>query len=373
MKGQRWLAALAAVLLAVCCRGETQAEGLETHVFRCLAVGMDLFVTQENTAPCSANNAERAADLFADFLPADARVTQCVNGPSSISGLEKAIREAFGGAGEEDTSLLYLSTHGIRWEEDGTQGTVLVLSDGKTEDLLSPEELRAMLDPVPGKKVLILDCCYAGAFAEAFESEAYHVLVSCGAGERSYFWTAGEHGGTGYFTAAMENALRASDPEQIDPDGDGRISLSELAGRIREIYGVAEVGFWPAEDVEPLFFLPEDRSGRERILGVRFDPPKTENGQISLSFRFRTEQKTKLEYRLVPAGEAGWDFEKAVHLPDRERAGRTRGLLAPGEKERMLRFSAAIAGEHGEVLVQVIAWRGQEPVPECSRRIRREE
>lgn len=360
----------AAVLLALAvlsaCAGRAPAAAEEAHVTRCLAVGMDRFVTQENTAPCSAANAEHMAALLGDFLPEGTQVTARMDGPGTAGELETVIRETFRGAAEGDVSLLYLSTHGVIWEEEGKTGTALILSDGEREDALTPEGLRRMLDPVPGKKVLILDACYSGAFAEALGGEGCRVLASCGAGEKSYFWTA-EETGTGYFTAALENALRASAKEQIDPNGDGRVSLEELAGRIREIYGVSAVTDRPEGDQDPLFLLPEDRHAEARVLEIRFDPAAENGGQVILGFRFRTEERTKLEYRLVPAGPDGWDFGRTVHLPDRERTGRVRGLLAPGEKERQLRFSAGLLGELGRALLQVVSLHGKTPVPECTR------
>jgi uncharacterized caspase-like protein len=132
-------------------------------------------------------------------------------------------------AGEADTSFLHISTHGVLLEEGGTTRPAPVLSDGLREETLSPEELKAWMDEISGKKVLILDCCHAEAVTKAFTGPEWRTLASCRAEEDSYFWAAGEVTGTGYFTAALENALRASAREQIDPDGNGEVSLMELA------------------------------------------------------------------------------------------------------------------------------------------------
>ena len=370
--GKSWIAALLAALTAFSIRLPSAVPDPPAAEARCLAVGMDRFVNEENTAPCSANNAESIAGLFGDCLPEGTKITRRVNGPGSAAEMEALILDAFRGAGEEDTSYLYLSTHGIAWEEDGTEKTALVLSDGVREEALEPAKLREIMDRIPGRKVLILDCCHAGAVAESFTGPEWRVLAGCRAEEDCFFWAAGEVTGTGYFTSALENALRAAGREQIDPDGNGEVSLKELAARIREIYGVSTPVFLPEEDEAPLFSLPERQSG-ERILGLRFDPETEADGQVTLQFHFRTETAVRIEYRLIPRGEYGWDFSRAARLPDRERSGQKRGVLSPGDKDRTIRVSREKLGEGGQALLQIISFRGlygQVPVPEATYAIR---
>ena len=366
--GKRVLAALCAAMMTFFFPSSAPPAS-SCGTARCLAVGMDLFVTRESTEPCSAGNAEIMAALFAAYLPEGTRVSRRVNGPGSAAEMSRLILDAFSGAEREDISFLYLSTHGETWEtEEGSSLTALILSDGIREEAISAEALRTMMDRIPGKKVLILDCCHAGAAAEAFSGPDWTVIAGCGAEEECYFQSAGNETGAGYFTMALDNALRASDPRQIDPDGDGSVSLKELSARIREIYGVSTPVFIP-EDDRALFKIPENRKAPERLLGIEFDPQEEGDGQITLSFRFRTEMAVKLEYRLVPAGENGWDFDSAVRLPDRERTGSTRGLLSPGEKNRSIRVSRDRLGESGKALLQVISLRGlrwQVPVPEAT-------
>ena len=91
----------------------------KTGVSRCLVIGYDDFVTMPDTAPCSANNAEIMTSLFLDFVPAVKTVVRRVNEPGTVNGLETLIRETFGAAENGDTSYLYLSTHGVVWDEEG--------------------------------------------------------------------------------------------------------------------------------------------------------------------------------------------------------------------------------------------------------------
>jgi len=372
--GKSVLAALAAAIIAFLPAASLPSEdvfpGTEgTACIRCLAVGMDLFVTEQDTAPCSANNAEIMAALLTDCLPEGTQVTRRINGPGSVPEMEELIQETFRDAQETDTSFLYLSTHGVIWEEEGNTRMAWMLSDGTREEALEPGALREMMDRIPGKKVLILDCCHAGAAAESFRGPEWRVLAGCGAEEDCYFWAAGEATGMGYFTSALENALRAAGREQIDPNGDGTVSLNELAGRVREIYGISEALFWPEGDESPLFLLPEAEENSERILDLRFDPAETKDGQISVSFHFRTDTTVRIEYRLIPMGPDGWEFDRAARLPDRERSGQRRGVLSPGGKDRTIRVSPDKLGAKGRALLQMISFRGlygQVPVPEAT-------
>ena len=341
-------------------------------VTRCLVVGFDRFVTMPSTGRASANNAETVAALLEDFLPGEKRITVHVDGPGSVGGFEELIRETFAEAREEDTALIYLSTHGVS-APGAPGGMALLVSDGEQEERLTPEKLRELLDGIPGRKILMADACRSGALIgrgktggrDFFDDGRYRALVSAGAEEDSWFWSAeeDEYTGTGYFTEALDSALRASDPEQIDPNGDGKVSLKELTGRLREILGASTVYSRPEEDDEPLFLLPADRKAGAKLRGLRFDPVKRDGESLTLTFRFRTEEPVRLTYQLVPSRNGKWDFEHAVKMPDRERTGLVRGLVSPGEKERTIRLSLESLGEDGKALMQIISLRGEERRP----------
>ena len=341
---------------------------------RCLVLGYDAFVTLPSTAPCSANNAEIMTALFWDFVPSAETVVRRVNEPATADALEKLIHETFSASRGNDTCYLYLSTHGVTWEENGEKRMALMLSDGQTEEALSPERLKDILSAVPGRKVLILDACHSGALADALAGESCTVLASCGAGELSYFWYAfgAEGAGTGYFTSALESALRASAPAQIDPDGNGGITPAELKRRLADLYGASEARV--DGSAGPVFLLPENRRAGERIRALAFDLLLREGDVLTLPFHFSVPEETRLEYRIIPKRNGAWDFDAFASMPDRERTGTVRGLLSPGEKDRQIRVSAENLGPEGEALLQVISLRGlhgQVPVLEGTRVITR--
>ena len=358
---------------------------------RCLLIGCDRFVSMPSTEPAGANNVDTMAALLRDFLPEGSSIIRQVNGPGTVAGFEQMATDAFRRAKNEDVSLIYLSTHGLlihnseleTEEEPGVRengnGMALLLSNGEQEEGLTPDRLREMMDKVPGQKILIADACRSGALIgrgkekgkDFFDDERYRALVSAGSEEDSWFWSAeeDEYTGTGYFTEALDSALRASDPWQIDPDGDGTVSLKELTARLREIHGASTVYCRPEEDDEPLFILPEERNAGGKLRGLWFDPTVRDGDSLTMTFRFRTEEQVRLTYQLVPSRNGRWDFEHAVKTPDRERTDLTRGLVSPGEKERTIRLSAESLGEDGKALMQIISQQGKErtPVAEAGR------
>ena len=359
----RFLSGLLAMFLSVSTPAETPA-GAETAgkrgVSRCLVIGYERFVSMPDIAPCSANNAAAMTALFADFVPDMEAIVRRVNGPGTVAGLEYLIRNTFRESAPEDTCWLYISTHGVAWKEEGETRLALMLSDGKKEEALDPAVLREMLDGIPGKKVLIFDACHSGALLSVFEGPGDRVLTSSDAEEDSYFWRTGpaEDTGEGYFTAALESALRASRTEQIDPDGDGSVSMREILDRLSRLYGASSARGRAENDGQPMFRLPEKRDVGERVRGLVFEQAKPEDGALILPLFFTVEEATRVEYRIVLKRNGAWDLEHSSARPDQERTGTTRGLLSPGEKQRKIRISADKLGGEGMALLMVVSLRG---------------
>jgi len=362
----------ALMLCAVMCMPAATEPSPGWGVTRCLVVGCDRFVSMPSTGHASENNTLTMAALLEDFLPGEKQITLHVDGPGSVDAFEDLIREAFAGAREEDTALLYISTHGVR-RENAPGGMALLLSNGEQQEGLTPDRLREMMDKVPGRKILMADACRSGALIgrgkekgkDYFDDGEYRALVSAGSDEDSWFWSAeeDEYTGTGYFTEALDSALRASDPWQIDPDGDGTVSLKELTARLREIHGASTIYCRPEEDEEPLFILPAERNAGGKLRGLQFNPVVRDGDSLVMTFRFRAEESVRLTYQLVPSRNGRWDFEHAVKTPDRERTDLIRGLVSPGEKERTIRLSAESLGADGKALMQIISQRGEERTP----------
>lgn len=347
-------------------------------VTRCLLIGCDRFVTLMGTEPASANNVDTMEALLTDFLPAGTKIRRQVNGPGTVEGFERLVEDAFREANEEDIALIYLSTHGMLNDVQGQQRVYMVLSDGEEEDRLGPGRLRRIMNKVPGKKVLILDACHSGAMIGCggagynwFDDENFRVLVSGGALENSWFWNTGtdEYTGTGYFTSAMDSALRASDPEQIDQDGSGEVSLKELTARLREIHGASTVYCWPEESEDGLFRIPADRKPGSRLQAVTFGQAVAGEDKVEVPVHFRVPEQMRVMYQMVPSQDGSWDFGHMRKEMDRGRSGLIRGLLNPGEINRHIRIPFSNFGEDGRVLLQVVTLQGDglTPVAEAGR------
>jgi hypothetical protein len=70
----------------------------------------------------------------------------------TVPGIRSAITSTFAGATENDVSLFFYSGH-------GSSGGSIVGTDYYG---LSPSNLRALLDTIPGTKIVILDSCHSG-------------------------------------------------------------------------------------------------------------------------------------------------------------------------------------------------------------------
>ena len=106
-------------------------------ITRCLLIGCDRFVSMPGTEPASANNVETMGALLSDFLPKGSVIRRTVNGPGTVEGFERLMTEVFRETDEADTSILYLSTHGLLKEVNEQQRMALLLSDGEQEERLA--------------------------------------------------------------------------------------------------------------------------------------------------------------------------------------------------------------------------------------------
>ena len=79
----------------------------------------------------------------------------------TAQGILDAVASAFSGATADDVSLFYYSGHGISSLNSETLGALVGMS---TYDYVTASQLRAAMDLIPGRKVIIIDACYSGNF-----------------------------------------------------------------------------------------------------------------------------------------------------------------------------------------------------------------
>ncbi|MGN1020540.1 MAG: caspase family protein [Aristaeellaceae bacterium] len=195
------------------------------------------------------------------------------------AGIVEAIASVFAQATENDVSLIYYSGHGL---QDGS----LVGSDLAG---VTPAALRAALDSIPGRKIVIVDACYSGKlidtgavmtlsegdaadfnsqFIAAFTSrgrgelnaEGYYVISAAGPQELSYEDSIASDGASrvmGIFTYCLCRGFGWNGVTDqacallADANGDGAVSMVEAA-----VYASAEAQqlspdqtaqYWPAD------------------------------------------------------------------------------------------------------------------------------
>ena len=232
-----------------------------------------------------------------------------------------------------------------------------------------------MLDTVPGRKIVMLDACHAGAaigkgtgssFANVFTGRDYVVICSSGAMEQSWFWSSGEddaaaRAGSGYFSGALAAGLSAMGGFAADSNGDGVITLTELKRYLRAADGASTVQTYPEESslavmtYDAQAFDGYSRSGD--LDQLTFEDGALTDDAPSVDFSFTVLQETRLSYMLVSYGENRWDFDGAVRLTDQ---GDEDGVLKPGYHERSLSLKQLMGSDGGYVLLLLVTWQGEQ-------------
>lgn len=379
---RRGLAFLLAFFCLAALRPLPTARGEEDSVRRerALLIGVDEFVSQPSAYPSSTNNVyamqemfQAAAEPLEKILVPDAPVT-------SAQQLTELIQRVFGGAEAGDVSYLYISTHGLYDPENGVE-PALLLSDGQTENHLTPEELEAAFDGISGTKVLILDACNSGAFIgkgmtewdepPCFLGDDFKVITSSGAREESWYWSAGEDAkqeerqGAFYFTQALCDALSASCGYPADQNHDGSITLKELYDYLLLNHAASTPQVYPQNDDDFVIFrydpsepLPTGLK-RSPIMDVTFSDLVLDQDSREITIEYIAMRPVRVAYQLVYRREGRWEFENAQLIyDDSERFsafGDQEGAVSAGWKQRTLRLDELADDAYGYALVQLVS------------------
>lgn len=342
-------------------------SGEEKAVLRALLVGCDFFADQEDTWPAAAHN----LGLVQQALEGDGRgyglIRAVTDEIASPEQLEEAVRDTFQGAGKEDISLLYLSTHGVFDDGMSTATAALILSDGETDRLLYAPALEKMLDQVPGTKVLILDACNSGAFIGkglsggadrvCFSGPQYRVLCSAGGSEASWYFQqsgAAAASGASYFATVLADGLGAGGDYAADVNRDGRITLREIYDYLLENYAASTPQVYPQNDGEFALLTYDPQAPREiakAVTGLTIQDTLLTAGQSRVTFSFTVRRPVELYYQVVYHENGVWQFAQAQHFLDGEGE---EGLAAPGRKERTLLLDTGQEDASGYVMIQLL-------------------
>ena len=192
------------------------------------------------------HDAESFAAVLEDPDVAGFDVTMLVNEPHHVVG--EAIADFYAGCRRDDLALLYFSGHGLKDDEGRLH---LAMSNTRREALLftaiSAAQLNDAMDASASRrKVLILDCCYSGAFPagraakadegvhtlERFQGKGRAVLTASDATQYAFEGDSlSGSGSSSVFTRYLVEAIRSG---AADLDEDGDIALDELYSYVHE-------------------------------------------------------------------------------------------------------------------------------------------
>ena len=258
---------------------------------------------------------------------------------------------------------------------------LLLLSDGQTENHLTPEELEAAFDGISGTKVLILDACNSGAFIgkgmtewdepPCFLGDDFKVITSSGAREESWYWSAGEDAkqeerqGAFYFTQALCDALSAACGYPADQNHDGSITLKELYDYLLLNHAASTPQVYPQNDDDFVIFRYDPSeplpTGLERspIMDVTFSDLVLDQDSREITIEYIAMRPVRVAYQLVYRREGRWEFENAQLIyDDSERFsafGDQEGAVSAGWKQRTLRLDELADDAYGYALVQLVS------------------
>jgi hypothetical protein len=196
------------------------------------------------TAP--GGDARALASVLSDPSVAGFEVTTLVDEPHHVVG--EAIGEFYRGRRRDELTLLYFTGHGVK-DDDGS--LYLAMANTRRDSLmftaLAAELVdRAMAGCPSRQKVLVLDCCYSGAFPagklakagtdvhtlERFQGRGRAVLTASDATQYSFEGDAVVGSAArSVFTRHLVAGLRDG---SADLDGDGDVTVDELYSYVHE-------------------------------------------------------------------------------------------------------------------------------------------
>jgi hypothetical protein len=193
-----------------------------------------------------AHDAEALAQVLGDAEIAGFDVTMLVNEPHHVVG--EAIADFYADVHRDDLTLLYFTGHGVK-DDDGR--LYLAMTNTRRDALMftaiSAAQVNDAMDACRSRrKVLVLDCCYSGAFPagrgsksdegvqtlERFQGKGRVVLTASDATQYAFEGDDVQGEGTqSLFTRYLVEAIRTG---EADLDEDGDIALDELYSYVHE-------------------------------------------------------------------------------------------------------------------------------------------
>lgn len=370
----RRMAAALMCLLLVLLLPAALASQTEEGKERALLIGVDEFVSRPSAYPSSTNNVHAVQEMFQHAAVPFESILLPPEPVTSPQQLTELIQSAFGQAGPEDVSYLYISTHGLYDPENGIEPQLL-LSDGTVESAITPAQLEAAFEGIGGTKVIILDACNSGAFIGKglsflpqelhFTSGDFKVLTSSGALEESWYWSSeggGVEQGAFYFTQALTQALSPAFDYPADQNRDGAVTLSELHQHLSQGHAASTPQVYPQKDSFVVFRYQQEQSPnrpRSPVMDVTFSGNILSRQTPEISIEFIAMRPIQIGYQIVYQREGKWQFDQAQIIYDEAERftlfGDRAGAVSAGRKLRTLTIGDLPEDAYGYVLVQLFS------------------
>lgn len=332
---------------------KTEASSLR----RALLIGCDYFVSMPPISPACENNLRKLSDALEKDIRGYESIVTAGNILCSEETLSDSIRAALDGADDDDVSFIYIGTHGS-CDENGRY--FFLLSDGTEEEWIEGAFLLRELERIPGKKILALDTCHAGALigkgmndpaTPLFSQESITVLCSSGGSEISYFNRDKTEGG--FFCTELCRGISARDGHPADMNRDGSVTAHEMYVYLYDTYGVSTVQIYPSEDSDTVLFAfdPLAAAASDPLMScLTFEDTVLSGRYDDAVFSFTLNRECDVYYQLVYYQQGQWQYDTAQLVRDTEEDG----PLSPGYKQRSLQLSDPESDSSGYVLMHLI-------------------
>ncbi len=381
------LSALAVLLCALCALFDVPPARAAAPKVRALLIACENFQRLGSLAPSTSNNVYTLTEVLTQMRESLVSLRTEIDNVGSPEQLASAIQTAFNGAQPTDICLLYISTHGRFRPEAPEYPAVITLTDGSSEFEIDGAGLQALLDMVPGVKVVWLDACNSGAMMGKgvtpnlndrpvlpFHREDYKVLTSAGGNELSWNWSDSEQNrpisqGSSYFAKALAGGLGLHGQYSADLNQDGDITLNEMYRYLLDSHGSSTVHVYPQEDDFVLFHYdpraPRSPHPDALLSAVSFSSDTLSTEDPFIDFSFTVHRPTQLQYQLVYSKNGAWDWDHARRIRDTYDSDSTPesgdSPVQPGRKERSIEAPALREDTSGYALLQILSIDEQGP------------
>ncbi|MCL2810803.1 MAG: caspase family protein [Clostridia bacterium] len=382
----RRLVVFLALLCAVLCISPPPARAADSKIHALLIAG-EVFLQLTSLAPTTSNNVHTLTEVLGMYGDTVASLYTAIDQIGNQEQLRELIHAAFQNAGPQDICLLYISTHGRFRPAAPEYPAVITLTDGQTEFEIDGMALQAMLDDMPGTKVVLIDACNSGAMMGKgvtpnlndqpelpFRRGDYKVLTSAGGNELSWNWSETEQDrpislGSSYFAKALAAGLGLHGQYGADLNQDGEITLNEIYRYLLDNHGSSTVHVYPQDDDLVLFRYdpraPHAQQPGGRLSAISFSCDTLTVEDPYIDFEFTVHQPVRLQYQLVYSKKGAWDWDGADRLLDRHEPPPgsvvSDGTVQPGRKHRSIEVSGIEADTSGYALLLIMALGEQGP------------